>query len=202
MANRRRFTGDPSRLPPLLYQANRLGVCTDRVALGVDSTWAASRPTGPRPRAGRSGCGQGSITTFGLSQLSVLLATVVAAAETACERVQPRLDRQAETLRVVWKQCGGRPDAGLPLDDWRDPTSARPRPSPDGARSHERGDPGSADRASGYGVGVPASRSSDRVARERPRRGGWQCPGALLPGRAGSWERPSHRRPGGRLEVA
>ena len=60
MANRRRFTGDPSRLPPLLYQANRLGVCTDRVALGVDSTWAASRPTGPRPRAGRSGCGQGA----------------------------------------------------------------------------------------------------------------------------------------------
>ena len=55
--------------------------------------------------------------TFGLGKVSVLLATALAAAEKAGERVEPRLDRQVETLCMVWKQRGGRSDAGLPVDD-------------------------------------------------------------------------------------
>ena len=46
------------------------------------------------------------IMTFGLGQLSVLLATALAAAEKAWERVEPRLDPQVETLCMVWKQRG------------------------------------------------------------------------------------------------
>ena len=55
--------------------------------------------------------------TFGLIQLLVLLATALAEAETACEKVECHLDRQAETLRMVWKQCRGRPGASHPVDD-------------------------------------------------------------------------------------
>lgn len=29
----------------------------------------------------------------------------------------PRFDRQDETLRLVWRQCGGDPDRHLPVDD-------------------------------------------------------------------------------------
>lgn len=29
----------------------------------------------------------------------------------------PRFDRQDETLRLVWRQCGGDPDRRLPVDD-------------------------------------------------------------------------------------
>ena len=52
--------------------------------------------------------------TFKLGRLSVLLATALAAAEKACERVEPRLDRQVETMCMVWKQRGGRPDLRAP----------------------------------------------------------------------------------------
>ena len=31
--------------------------------------------------------------------------------------VGPRLDRQDETLRLIWRQCGGDPDRRLPVDD-------------------------------------------------------------------------------------
>ena len=55
--------------------------------------------------------------TFGLSQLSVLLATALAAAEKARENVECHLDRQAETLRMVWKQRRRRPGANPPVDD-------------------------------------------------------------------------------------
>ena len=29
----------------------------------------------------------------------------------------PRFDRQDETLRLMWRQCGGDPDRPLPVDD-------------------------------------------------------------------------------------
>ena len=29
----------------------------------------------------------------------------------------PRFDRQDETLRLIWRQCGGDPDRRLPVDD-------------------------------------------------------------------------------------
>lgn len=29
----------------------------------------------------------------------------------------PRFDRQDETLRLMWRQCGGDPDRHLPVDD-------------------------------------------------------------------------------------
>ena len=29
----------------------------------------------------------------------------------------PRFDRQDETLRLMWRQCGGDPDRRLPVDD-------------------------------------------------------------------------------------
>ena len=55
--------------------------------------------------------------TFGLSQLSVLPATALATAEKTREKVECHLDRQAETLRMVWKQYRGRPGASFPVDD-------------------------------------------------------------------------------------
>ena len=59
--------------------------------------------------------------TFGLGKVSVLLATALAAAEKACGRVEPRLDRQAQTLGVVWKQCGGCADPRAPCSATRFP---------------------------------------------------------------------------------
>ena len=32
------------------------------------------------------------------------------------DEVGPRLDRQDETLRLIWRQCGGDPDRRLPCD--------------------------------------------------------------------------------------
>ena len=43
------------------------------------------------------------------------------AAERAADRVkselEPRLDRQDATLRMIWTQCGGKADQRLPIDD-------------------------------------------------------------------------------------
>ena len=47
------------------------------------------------------------------------------AAERGAERAEariekkwgPRFDRQDETQRMIWKQCGGAPDTHLPIDD-------------------------------------------------------------------------------------
>ena len=33
------------------------------------------------------------------------------------ERIDTRLDKQDDTLRMIWKQCGGKPDQRLPVDD-------------------------------------------------------------------------------------
>ena len=43
------------------------------------------------------------------------------AADKAAQRVkqemEPRFDKQDETLRMVWRQCGGSPEQRLPIDD-------------------------------------------------------------------------------------
>ena len=33
------------------------------------------------------------------------------------DELGPRFDRQDETLRLMWRQCGGDPDRRLPVDD-------------------------------------------------------------------------------------
>ena len=33
------------------------------------------------------------------------------------EKIDARLDRQDDTLRMIWTQCGGNPDQRLPVDD-------------------------------------------------------------------------------------
>ena len=33
------------------------------------------------------------------------------------EKIEGRLDRQDDTLRMIWTQCGGRSDQRLPVDD-------------------------------------------------------------------------------------
>ena len=33
------------------------------------------------------------------------------------DKMDARLDKQDETLRMVWRQCGGREDERLPIDD-------------------------------------------------------------------------------------
>lgn len=42
-------------------------------------------------------------------------------AQRAEERIEekwgPRFDRQDATLRMIWKQCGGKADQRLPIDD-------------------------------------------------------------------------------------
>ncbi len=30
---------------------------------------------------------------------------------------RPLVDKQNETLRMIWRQCGGRPEQRLPIDD-------------------------------------------------------------------------------------
>ena len=32
-------------------------------------------------------------------------------------RMDTRLDKQDDTLRMIWTQCGGKPDQRLPVDD-------------------------------------------------------------------------------------
>ena len=32
-------------------------------------------------------------------------------------QVDARFDKQDDTLRMIWKQCGGKPDQRLPIDD-------------------------------------------------------------------------------------
>ena len=39
------------------------------------------------------------------------------AKEAIREEFGPRFDKQDETLRMVWRQCGGREDERLPIDD-------------------------------------------------------------------------------------
>ena len=33
------------------------------------------------------------------------------------EKMDTRLDKQDDTLRMIWTQCGGKPDQRLPIDD-------------------------------------------------------------------------------------
>lgn len=33
------------------------------------------------------------------------------------ERIDTRLDKQDDTLRMIWTQCGGKSDQRLPVDD-------------------------------------------------------------------------------------
>ena len=33
------------------------------------------------------------------------------------ENMDTRLDKQDDTLRMIWTQCGGKPDQRLPIDD-------------------------------------------------------------------------------------
>ena len=33
------------------------------------------------------------------------------------EKIDTRLDKQDDTLRMIWTQCGGKPDQRLPIDD-------------------------------------------------------------------------------------
>ena len=33
------------------------------------------------------------------------------------EKIDTRLDKQDDTLRMIWKQCGGKSDQRLPVDD-------------------------------------------------------------------------------------
>ena len=40
-----------------------------------------------------------------------------AAAQEVKQELLPRLDKQDETLRMVWRQCGGSESTRLPIDD-------------------------------------------------------------------------------------
>ena len=42
---------------------------------------------------------------------------VKAELEPRLDRMDSRLDRQDKTLRMIWTQCGGKPDQRLPVDD-------------------------------------------------------------------------------------
>ena len=33
------------------------------------------------------------------------------------EKIDTRLDKQGDTLRMIWTQCGGKADQRLPIDD-------------------------------------------------------------------------------------
>ena len=37
--------------------------------------------------------------------------------DTRFGQIDTRLDKQDDTLRMIWTQCGGKPDQGLPIDD-------------------------------------------------------------------------------------
>ena len=37
--------------------------------------------------------------------------------DTRFEQIDTRLDKQDDTLRMIWTQCGGKPDQRLPVDD-------------------------------------------------------------------------------------
>lgn len=53
--------------------------------------------------------------------MSVLTALLDRWAQRAKEAIReefgPRFDKQDETLRMVWRRCGGREDERLPIDD-------------------------------------------------------------------------------------
>ena len=40
-----------------------------------------------------------------------------AAADRFDAKWRPLVDKQNETLRMIWRQCGGKPDQRLPIDD-------------------------------------------------------------------------------------
>ena len=40
-----------------------------------------------------------------------------AAVEAGTRHVDTRLDKQDDTLRMIWMQCGGKSDQHLPIDD-------------------------------------------------------------------------------------
>ena len=40
--------------------------------------------------------------------------------EPRLDRMDGRLDRQDDTLRMIWKQCGGNADQRLPIDEGAD----------------------------------------------------------------------------------
>lgn len=40
-----------------------------------------------------------------------------AATEAGTKHVDARLDKQDDTLRMIWQQCGGKADQRLPIDD-------------------------------------------------------------------------------------
>ena len=40
-----------------------------------------------------------------------------AAVEAGTKHVDARLDKQDDTLRMIWRQCGGKQDEHLPIDD-------------------------------------------------------------------------------------
>ena len=44
-------------------------------------------------------------------------ASVEASEKRMEEKWGPRFDRQDETLRMIWRQCGGKPEQRLPIDD-------------------------------------------------------------------------------------
>ena len=48
---------------------------------------------------------------------SAARAAAHAAAQEVKQELLPRLDKQDATLRMVWRQCGGREDQRLPIDD-------------------------------------------------------------------------------------
>ena len=37
--------------------------------------------------------------------------------DTRFGKIDTRLDKQDDTLRMIWTQCGGKPDQRLPVDD-------------------------------------------------------------------------------------
>ena len=37
--------------------------------------------------------------------------------DTRFEQIDTRLDKQGDTLRMIWTQCGGKSDQRLPVDD-------------------------------------------------------------------------------------
>ena len=69
----------------------------------------ALRPNKEQTTSGRRRC------------MSVLTALLDRWAQRAKEAIReefgPRFDKQDETLRMVWRRCGGREDERLPIDD-------------------------------------------------------------------------------------
>ncbi len=77
-----------------------------------------SKPNGSRPAERLAAALK---PTYDVEEVAVALqgcmdSAAHAAAQEVKRELAPRLDRQDETLRMIWKQCRGDPNQRLPID--------------------------------------------------------------------------------------